>query len=160
MLALQSSGVGCSPFWQSLLGVNHLFQQYSIRIVGDGRKTLFWKDRWHNQVPLASTFPRLFLITFSKDITLHRVKTEGLGCIQLRRRLVGETIDQWEQLQLIVDSVVLSSEPDSVRWTIGNTGVFTVRSLYIQLTASAVVQYRGIWTSKPPSRSKSSSGCW
>lgn len=41
-----------------------------------------------------------------------REKTEGMACIWLRRRLLGETVSQWDLLREIVDDVVLNSEPE------------------------------------------------
>lgn len=54
----------------------------------------------------------------------------------------------------MVDDVVLSSEPDMVRWNIGTTGKFIVRSLYLQLRATATVHYKGIWDIKNPLKVK------
>lgn len=65
-----------------------------VRVVGDGSKTLFWEDKWVLDICLACIFLRLYGITFTKYVTLQKVKTEGADIIQFRRTLVGETVVQ------------------------------------------------------------------
>lgn len=36
--------VGGPHFWQSLVKVNPMFQEYTERCLGDGATTLFWED--------------------------------------------------------------------------------------------------------------------
>jgi hypothetical protein len=77
VLANATVGQGCSHFWQGLMSVNPIFQQHCERITKNGEKTLFWTDKWVNDSPLAVQFPRLYLLTFQKDITVKTAKSEG-----------------------------------------------------------------------------------
>jgi hypothetical protein len=117
------------------MAVNSIFQQQCERIIKNGRKTLFWTDSWVNNSPLASEFPRLFHITFQKEITLFKVKDGGSGSIRFRRTLYGETHQQWEELRRLVDDFQLSEDPDRVKWKIGSSGKFRVKDLYLHLRA-------------------------
>jgi hypothetical protein len=45
VLSQAKMGPGCSHFWQSLLSVNDIFQQFSEKIMVNGGKNLFWKDK-------------------------------------------------------------------------------------------------------------------
>jgi hypothetical protein len=64
VLAQARMGPVCSHFWQSLMSVNDIFQQYSERVMLGGEKTLFWKDNWVNNAPLSVQFPRLYQLSF------------------------------------------------------------------------------------------------
>ena len=49
-----------------LCGVNHIFQRYAERKIGNGAKILFWEHNWVNEAAIAPQFPRLYNITFTK----------------------------------------------------------------------------------------------
>lgn len=53
-----------------------------------------------------------------------------------------------------MDTSVLSTDPDTVRWSITSSEQFSVRSLYLHLKAGAMVGYRFIWTLKIPHKIK------
>jgi hypothetical protein len=56
-----------------------------------------------NDSPLAVQFPRLYLLTFQKDITVKTAKNEGWGVFQFRRLLYGETLQHWQEVRRLVD---------------------------------------------------------
>lgn len=89
VLSQHCKGSGGSHFWQSLMGVNEIFQQFTIRKIGDGAKTQFWEDVCLNGSALACQFPRLYRITFTKHVTVKEVKEKGMAWIQFRRTLYG-----------------------------------------------------------------------
>lgn len=64
---------GESHFWQGLMGVNLIFQQFTRRIVGNGAKTQFWEDVWLGECSLVARFSRLYHITFTKHVTVKLV---------------------------------------------------------------------------------------
>lgn len=73
------------------MGVNNIFQKLSERITGDSGKTLFSEDSWLNNSPLAVQFPRLYQITFSKNVTVQTVLEGRFDTIQLWRILLDDT---------------------------------------------------------------------
>ena len=84
-LSQASLGPGCSHFWQSLLGVNNIFQQFAVRKINNGAKTMFWEDVWVNDSPLALQFPGLSALTFTKMVTVKKVKDEGWEIFRFKR---------------------------------------------------------------------------
>ena len=66
-------------------GVNNTFQQFVKKIVNNGEKTLFWIDSWINGSPLATSFPRLYSLTFNKNVSASEMKTRGWGASGLER---------------------------------------------------------------------------
>jgi hypothetical protein len=48
-----------------------------------------------------------------------RVKEADCGEKRFRRTLYGETLQQWEEMKMLVDGVQLRDEADRVRWKIG-----------------------------------------
>lgn len=79
-------------------------------------------SRW----TLICRFPRLFDITFTKQISLQEVKAGGPEVILFGRTLIDETADQWAQVLALLDQVTLSSDSDSVRY-VNNRKMWAVR---------------------------------
>ncbi|XP_010236662.1 uncharacterized protein LOC104584189 [Brachypodium distachyon] len=92
-------GSGESHFWQSVMGVNQIFQNCTQRIVGDGAKTQFWED----------------------------VKDKGTDFIKFRRTMYGETEDCWQEIVELVDKTTLSSEPDTAGALVDYRGVWNLK---------------------------------
>jgi hypothetical protein len=128
-------GPGCSHFWQSLLSVNDIFQQFSEKIMVNGEKNLFWEDKWVNNAPLAVQFPRLYQLSFQKGFTVKVLKQQGWSMIQFTRTLLGDTLQQWHALKNMVDEIQLSEGKNRVKWKIGSSGQFRVKDLYHQMRA-------------------------
>jgi hypothetical protein len=59
LLLTDARRMGSGADWQSLMGVNHTFQQFSKRFMNNGDKTLFSEDnfffseKWVNTSPLS-----------------------------------------------------------------------------------------------------------
>ena len=136
------------------MGVKHIFQQFAVRHVNNGAKTLFWEDTWVNNSPLASQFPRLFNLTFTRNVTVQKAKEEGWELFRFRRTLLGDSLAQWENLKSIVDGIQLNDQHDRVRWTIGSSGKFKVKNLYLQLRSTASHPFKLIWKFKFPLKIK------
>lgn len=65
--------VGYSQFWSGLMKVKDLFTSCSNMIVGNGNQIRFWEDSWMGNKPLCFQFPRLYDISFSKNISVAEV---------------------------------------------------------------------------------------
>jgi len=48
-------------------GVGNWFEENIRRVVGDGRDTLFWYDKWVGDILLKLKFPRLFELAVVKN---------------------------------------------------------------------------------------------
>jgi hypothetical protein len=101
-----------------------------------------------NDSPLAVQFPRLYLLTFQKNITVKAAKNKGWGFFQFRRLLYGETLQQWQEVKRLVDDFQLVEEPDSVKWKIGCSEKFRVKDLYLQLRAEGSFSQKFLWKIK------------
>ena len=50
--------------------VGNWFDKNIRRVVGDGRETFFWYDKWVGDTPLRFKFPRLFELALEKESTM------------------------------------------------------------------------------------------
>jgi hypothetical protein len=92
VLSQEIRGPRGSHFWQSLLSVDDIFQQYRQRVMHEGEKALFWEDKWVNNTPRSIQFPRLYHLSFQKGFIVRKLKQEGWDIIKYRRTLFGETL--------------------------------------------------------------------
>jgi hypothetical protein len=140
-----------SQFWKALHKVKHLFKWGAIHVVGDGKCTQFWNDVWITASPLRIDFPRIYDICNKKNISV-------AGCAQmdwhphLRRMLDAQALVEWNQLQVLLQGVQLSTLPDQITWGLTKSKQFTTASLYQFLTASGVTSHvvKKIWKCKVP----------
>ena len=148
-----------SQFWSGLLAVRDTFYSCCKRIIGNGKSTRFWEDIWVGQQPLSQSFPRLYNICYSHDVTVNRVIESNFDCLKFRRFLREETKDMWCNLIDTCSHVRLTNSSDRVRWLLTRSGTFSVKSLYSFLIAKRVsIPYRKLWNLKLPLRIKVF--CW
>jgi hypothetical protein len=110
VLSQEIRGPRGSHFWQSLLSVDDIFQQYRQRVMHEGEKALFWEDKWVNNTPRSIQFPRLYHLSFQKGFIVRKLKQEGWDMIKYRRTLFGETLQQLEEFKTLVDGTQLSKK--------------------------------------------------
>ena len=55
-----------------------------VRKVGDGSTTMFWKDPWLDDVPLAKSYARLFELSENKLVTVPEMFVLGWGLVERR----------------------------------------------------------------------------
>jgi hypothetical protein len=58
--------------------------------------------------------------------------------LTFRRNFGNEEAQEWEDLQMLLGGVVLSQEPDSVKWCLEKSGEFLTSSLYNAITFPGV----------------------
>ena len=63
-----------SPVWNDLLKVRHIYLKGRSMIVGNGKSTSFWHDRWCGLVSLAEKFPRLYEINKEQECSVEIVR--------------------------------------------------------------------------------------
>lgn len=114
-------------------------------------KTRFWKDVWLGNPTLADQFPRLFHLTFDKDITMAKVYSDSWGSIRFRGLLWGETLQSWQELQSKCADIQFGEEQDKVVWMLDAKGNFTVKSFYSQFKArQRIFTHRHLWKIQVP----------
>jgi hypothetical protein len=122
--------------------VKALFSVSVISLVGDGRSTCFWTDRWLHGQNFEDIAPALFALV-PKSIATKRTVHEALedhrwvgdmwGSLQAQSLL--EFLLLWDTLQEIQLDLAV---PDCHRWTPSNSGVYSSKSAYDRLFMGAV----------------------
>jgi hypothetical protein len=145
---------GSSQFWSGLMKVKPIFYKFCERILVSGNKTRFWEDVWVNKKALAETFPRLYDLTFNRNITVDKVVSSLGRVLIFMRQLWGDLANEWLNLLAIIHSTVLSLGDDKVRWTLSKKG-FTVKYLYNALQSRPVIKpFKKLWVLKIPAKIK------
>jgi len=55
-----------SAIWADLLKIRDIYLQGRKVIIGNGKKTLFWKDKWLYEKSLEVLFPDLFAMCLNQ----------------------------------------------------------------------------------------------
>ena len=53
--------------WKAIRKNRHVVTSNISSVVGNGRRVLFWKDKWCGPTPFCVEYPSLFVIATSKD---------------------------------------------------------------------------------------------
>lgn len=61
--------------WHSIFKTLHDFKRGCKMIIRDGRRTLFWHDKWVGETSLANQFPHIFELARSKEAKLGELCT-------------------------------------------------------------------------------------
>ncbi|CAL5362071.1 unnamed protein product [Camellia sinensis] len=104
--------------------------------VGDGNRTIFWKDKWCNNSGLKDEFPILYKLVLEKEETLRsmydRRVHSGAWNFQFRRRLY-----EWGEREVCRLKLLLVSAPnpctvleDKIVWLAEVSGLFSVCFVY------------------------------
>jgi hypothetical protein len=121
-------------------------------LVGNGKKILFWKDRWLYDKPLDIIFPDLFKMAQQQDISLAEAKMNP-DKITLSRWLVDQWQKQWEHITFELSKISLNDSDDIVLWRFGKKCNFFVKSMYDMLSVNDLGSYfKKIWKSKIPKK--------
>jgi hypothetical protein len=143
-----------SHFWKKILGLRDMFCSHCKIIVGNDRKTSFWKNSWTGDYPLANKCPCLFDLAYDKDISVNKVLSSNFEALSFRRRIIGNLNLMYEELLGCCNNQALSYEEDRMVWSLGNKG-FSVNSWYkTKMSDQVAVPCRFLWKSKLPHKIK------
>jgi hypothetical protein len=125
-------------------------------ILGDGKKARFWRDVWTGNCALMVCFPNLFEICNQQEWSVHKVLRNGGLNLTFRRSFRLSHTAEWEGLVTLVEGVILLQTPDSVKWSLEKSGLFSTASLYRELMFPGVVNrwMMCIWRAKLPLKVK------
>jgi hypothetical protein len=98
--------------------------------IGNGENARFWEDRWVNDRALKDDFPRSYNLCFDKNKSVKYMFDKGLGNVNFRRTLYGDSLEQWEHIKDSRSGVVLSGDRDRIFWTLDKKGIYTVKCYY------------------------------
>jgi hypothetical protein len=69
------------------------WQHCKIQVV-DGAKKSFWEDQLIGSSCLAKAFPRLFLVSMNRNVTVKEIFDVGVERLRFRRAMVGGLREQ------------------------------------------------------------------
>ena len=142
------------PVWNDLLKVKDLYLKGRSVVIGDGKSTSFWHDRWCGLVSLADKFPRLFEISEDLECTVETMKQRRWK-LKLRRWLHEDLQNQLGRLQDIVYRCCTNGNKDSAIWDWEKSGVFLVKSTYKHLCKNEYgPNNKRIWKARIPLKIK------
>ncbi|XP_020972821.1 uncharacterized protein LOC110269371 [Arachis ipaensis] len=132
--------------------------------VGNGSRTLFWKDNWVQGIPLKANFPRLFSISNQQGDVIRYCgfwdDLEWIWNFHWRRELFQWEMDLVHHLHDRLRPVRLSMDrDDAIVWKFDKKGVFSTSSvlqvIQSETLTGEITSYSftsAIWSSVVPSR--------
>jgi hypothetical protein len=98
-----------------------------------GHQFIFWEDIWLGDTSLANQYPSLYDIIQRKNFLIANVLSHSPLNIEFKRVLNGNKWNAWLHLCQRLMEVNLSNQPDRFVWKFTKNGVFTVKSMYLDL---------------------------
>lgn len=149
------SKAGQSHFWHGLMQVKDVYNQFSRKVVGNGKNVLFWEDIWLGNEPFSVKYYRLFNISLNHGITVADALQGGCQHMTFRRNFTPETYRLWEDLKALCSQIELGTHADSSRWLLEKNGQFSVKSFYNVLAVKQVdFPFKYFWKIKLPLKIK------
>ncbi len=156
-------GVSFKPFsslWRSVLDTRNLFKCGVTYSVGDGRLTSFWSDIWLGEYPLSTHFHQIYCAVRRQNSRVQ--DCYGPNDWKWRKICSGFTPrSQSEEILLgdfktFLSGFHLHDVRDGVRWRWSKSKAFSVKSMYLFLQDSGVVDIRfdHLWKLKLPLKVK------
>lgn len=110
--------------------------------LGNGNLILFWHEIWIGDAPLKSLFPRLFRIAVNPLASISSLgrwnECKWVWEFQWQRPRRPRDLDELAVLQNLIHNVIPSFEnDDSLIWTPHKSGLFSVKSLCLELAKSS-----------------------
>jgi hypothetical protein len=110
---------------------------------------------WLGDTPLSNQYPALYNITQHKNVLVSTVfATEPIN-ISFRRGLNDNKWVQWLHLCQRLITIDLTSEPDKFIWKLTDSGIFSVKSMYLDwMNGHTVYLRKYLWKLKIPLKIK------
>jgi hypothetical protein len=144
-----------SAFWKGLMNVKNEFFKRGYFKIGDGTSVRFWEDVWMGDMPLSQQYPALYNIVQHKNVLVSTVFATVPINISFRRGLNDQKWLQWLHLCQRLMTISLTSESDKFIWKLNDSGMFTVKSMYLDLMNGHTVYLRKyLWKLKIPLKIK------
>lgn len=136
-----------------------LYRALTIVVVGDGRTTSFWSDRWMLNTTLAETYPALFSHCILPHCSVHDALNSSLRS-HFKERLTAVAAEELHILNACLASVCLTGAPDTRRMFYRPNKLFDTRLVphAMQTTCSRTLIPIGFGTLDSRPKSSSSHG--
>ncbi|WMV40242.1 hypothetical protein MTR67_033627 [Solanum verrucosum] len=127
-LSTQPYGAGV---WRSIRNLwIKFFNKCKIK-VGNGGRTLFWEDKWVDQVILRNRFPILFNMSLQKEATIREMRDNQGWDLRFRRHLNDWEVNKIvELLNILGQYKDLNTDEDNLFWNPDEQGRFSIGSAY------------------------------
>ncbi|RVW53935.1 hypothetical protein CK203_073000 [Vitis vinifera] len=152
----ESYGVG---FWKEIRKEGALMQNKVVFSVGSGRRVKFWKDLWWGSFALCNSFPSLYAIASSKEAWVEEFwdtsGVEGVWSPRFSRPFNDWEVEEVERLLLTIRGAGLNPlMEDRMMWNVTSNGIFSVKSLYNDLSSRRAGPFPHglIWSPSVPSK--------
>ncbi|RVX19759.1 Transposon TX1 uncharacterized 149 kDa protein [Vitis vinifera] len=152
----ESYGVG---FWKEIRKEGALMQNKVVFSVGSGRRVKFWKDLWWGNFALCNSFPSLYAIASSKEAWVEEFwdtsGVEGVWSPRFSRPFNDWEVEEVERLLLTIRGAGLNPlMEDRMMWNVTSNGIFSVKSLYNDLSSRRAGPFPHglIWSPSVPSK--------
>jgi hypothetical protein len=110
---------------------------------------------WLGDTPLSHQYPALYNIIQHKNVLVSTVFATELINISFRRGLNDNKWVQWLHLCQRLITIYLTSEPDKFIWKLTDSGIFSVKSMYLDwMNGHTVYLRRYLWKLKIPLKIK------
>ncbi|XP_071699700.1 uncharacterized protein [Rutidosis leptorrhynchoides] len=109
------------------------FTSSILKRIGNGTTINFWHDKWIGSENLKTLFHRLYMLESHKEASvadriLH-VNSTSIGKWEWTRIPRGRAMNELEELNNLLSSVTISDRPDSWKYSLDTSGIFTTSSL-------------------------------
>ena len=152
----ESYGVG---FWKEIRKEGALMQNKVAFLVGNGRRVKFWKDIWWGNLALCNSFPSLYAFASSKKAWVEEFWDtsggEGAWSPRFSKPFNDWEVEEVERLLLTIRGARLNPlMEDRMMWKVNSNGIFSVKSLYNDLSPrrAGLFPHGLIWNPSVPSK--------
>ena len=133
-----------------------LFSAAAVLNLGNGRSTLFWKDRWLDGQCIKDLAPAVFQAVKprKRNVTVAEALQNDVWVRHLRGPVTAQLLLEISRLFDRLVDINLSSEPDTFRWGLTADGEYSAASAYgaMFLGSSATVGAKQLWKTRAPPR--------
>nr|CAN73158.1 hypothetical protein VITISV_017219 [Vitis vinifera] len=125
----------------------------------EGRRVKFWKDIWWGNFALCNSFPSLYAIASSKEAWVEEFwdtsGVEGAWSPRFSRPFNDWEVEEVERLLLTIRGArLIPLMEDRMMWKVTSNGIFSVKSLYNDLSSrrAGLFPHGLIWNPSVPSK--------
>jgi hypothetical protein len=119
-------------------------------ILGNGKDTSFWQDRWVGECALMSSYHHLFQLCQQPNISVYEVVMSRGYALSFSRTLTGVLLVELNVLYIMLSNISLSTESDQILWRLAPTGKFFTHEVYQWLMFRGITdQSADLWWNLP-----------
>ena len=136
-----SRSLQASESWKSILKVRPLFNVCIESRLENVERTLYWIDCWFEGNYMQDLFPNLFRFTLSPNITVHEFFHAAERQYNFRDPLNSTARLEFNHLQILLGSIHLPSDTDTLRWRWTANEIFSISSAYKFFIHSGMISW-------------------